>query len=286
MLTWLAARCVAITGWAWSQAQWCCSCTSLPSTSSCRTLLACVLALWRFQHTHPVRLPSFRCWRACSGWLMHVWRADPRKLKKNVVMFATIQHKCGAQVALTSRTYTRVKKMKGMLSRSKIGWPDIKWVVTDKSLTGKPHPDADTAVLDQAKWDDLAFLQYTSGSTAEPKVRPLLRWHVLPGSVRPCSLPVRCACVCVAQGVMVTHGNLAHNLTTITRSLYAKDDTVVVSWLPQYHDMGLIGSHLGATYVCDAVAIARGGSHIHWLLLVYVAATAVGAVSSCRPSAL
>jgi len=116
-------------------------------------------------------------------------------------MFATIQHNCGAQVALTSRTYTRVKKMKGMLSRSKIGWPDIKWVVTDKSLTGKPHPDADTAVLDQAKWDDLAFLQYTSGSTAEPKVRPLLRWHVLPGSFRPCSIPVRCACVCVWRRV-------------------------------------------------------------------------------------
>jgi len=47
---------------------------------------------------------------------------------------------------------------------------------------------------------------------------------------------------------MVSHGNLAHNLQTIIRSLYAKDDTVVVSWLPQYHDMGLIGSHLGALY--------------------------------------
>ena len=47
------------------------------------------------------------------------------------------------------------------------------------------------------------------------------------------------------KGVMITHGNLAHNLTIITNELKASDDTVVVSWLPQYHDMGLIGSYLG-----------------------------------------
>jgi acyl-CoA synthetase (AMP-forming)/AMP-acid ligase II len=47
---------------------------------------------------------------------------------------------------------------------------------------------------------------------------------------------------------MITHANLAHNLTLILDELSAKDDTVVVSWLPQYHDMGLIGSYLGVLY--------------------------------------
>ena len=47
---------------------------------------------------------------------------------------------------------------------------------------------------------------------------------------------------------MVTHGALSHNLATIILALEADDSTVVVSWLPQYHDMGLIGSHLGALY--------------------------------------
>ena len=98
--------------------------------------------------------------------------ADPRKLKKNVVMFATIQHSCGAAVALTSQTYIKVKKLKGMLSMSKIPWPDITWVTTGDKLTGAPcpSPDGSDPALDAAAPADLAFLQYTSGSTAEPKV--------------------------------------------------------------------------------------------------------------------
>ena len=47
---------------------------------------------------------------------------------------------------------------------------------------------------------------------------------------------------------MISHENLAHNLSCIIAELNASDDTVVVSWLPQYHDMGLIGSYLGCLY--------------------------------------
>ncbi|GGQ09697.1 MULTISPECIES: fatty acyl-AMP ligase [Streptomyces] len=56
----------------------------------------------------------------------------------------------------------------------------------------------------------VAFLQYTSGSTGRPK------------------------------GVMVTHGNLTHNTDLIRTSLGMDGSTVVVGWLPPYHDMGLI----------------------------------------------
>jgi len=66
-----------------------------------------------------------------------------------------------------------------------------------------------------------------------------------------------CAAMYCLQGVMVSHGNLAHNLNAITRSLHAKDKTVVVSWLPQYHDMGLIGSFLGVVCVADFARSAR-----------------------------
>lgn len=72
-------------------------------------------------------------------------------------------------------------------------------------------------------------MQYTSGSTSEPK------------------------------GVMVTHGNLSANLQAIVTALRAGSDTVVASWLPQYHDMGLIGAYLGALY-CGGCGEARGGN--------------------------
>jgi len=64
--------------------------------------------------------------------------------------------------------------------------------------------------------DDIAFLQYTSGSTALPK------------------------------GVQVSHGNLVANEVLIRRGfgIDVNPDDVIVSWLPLYHDMGLIGGLL------------------------------------------
>lgn len=66
--------------------------------------------------------------------------------------------------------------------------------------------------------DDIAFLQYTSGSTGSPK------------------------------GVMVSHGNLLHNEYLIKSSFNATEKSVFVSWLPHYHDMGLIGNLLQPVY--------------------------------------
>ena len=48
--------------------------------------------------------------------------------------------------------------------------------------------------------------------------------------------------------VMISHGNLAHNLASITHELQLDESSKIVSWLPQYHDMGLIGSYMGPLY--------------------------------------
>ena len=61
---------------------------------------------------------------------------------------------------------------------------------------------------------DIAFLQYTSGSTATPK------------------------------GVMVSHANILHNERMIQNAFDTRPGSVIVGWLPLYHDMGLIGNVL------------------------------------------
>ncbi len=67
--------------------------------------------------------------------------------------------------------------------------------------------------------DTLAFLQYTSGSTAAPR------------------------------GVMVSHANLLTNHRMFQAAIQHPADTPYVSWLPLFHDMGLIGSALQAVFV-------------------------------------
>lgn len=71
----------------------------------------------------------------------------------------------------------------------------------------------------------LCFLQYTSGSTSFPK------------------------------GVMIAISNLHCNMDIIISALHADSSSIVVSWLPQYHDMGLIGSSLCLLYISLATWI-------------------------------
>lgn len=67
--------------------------------------------------------------------------------------------------------------------------------------------------------DDIALLQYTSGSTGTP------------------------------NGVMVSHGNLINNSEFINQSFGFDDQSVGVNWLPNFHDMGLIGCLIQAAYI-------------------------------------
>jgi fatty-acyl-CoA synthase len=93
----------------------------------------------------------------------------------------------------------------------------LEGVITAKALIESNAP-AGLGPQTYGRGTDLALLQYTSGSTGHPK------------------------------GVMLTHGNLLANIRAIGEALELRTDDVGVSWLPLYHDMGLIGAWLMPLY--------------------------------------
>jgi acyl-CoA synthetase (AMP-forming)/AMP-acid ligase II len=124
---------------------------------------------------------------------------------------SSIAKDCEAKLVLTSEeihTFIRpmIEKNEQLAS--------LKWICTNRFEENKVSdykpPDING--------DTLAFLQYTSGSTALPK------------------------------GVKLTHNNILHNLEA-TRSIcgYTSKDQIVM-WLPQFHDMGLVGGMLQSVY--------------------------------------
>ncbi len=95
--------------------------------------------------------------------------------------------------------------------------PSLHSVSNAARLLDSPHTPA-FAERYRPRHDDLAFLQYTSGSTGDPK------------------------------GVMLTHANLLANIRAIVEALEVGPDDLGISWLPLYHDMGLIGAWLMLVY--------------------------------------
>lgn len=101
--------------------------------------------------------------------------------------------------------------------------PGLRHVVTPQALAERGGAFTPVAL----RGDDLAFIQYTSGSTGAPK------------------------------GVALTHANLLANIRAMARTIEASPRDVFVSWLPLYHDMGLIGAFLGTLYVgCPLVVMS------------------------------
>jgi len=125
---------------------------------------------------------------------------DPSKLNKDVQMFGVVASSCGAKVALTSLAYNMATKLatvkSTVFSAESVKWPDLNWIVTDDVMTSS---GANLAWRGQERSSEVAFLQYTSGSTSEPK------------------------------GVIITQKALAANLSLIITGLTASSDTVVVS---------------------------------------------------------
>lgn len=100
----------------------------------------------------------------------------------------------------------------------------------------------------------LAFLQYTSGSTGMPK------------------------------GVMLTHGNLLHNAALIYQHFELSPEIRGVSWLPLYHDMGLIGMALQTIYASIKITIMSPAAFLQRPIRWLQAISRTGATASAAPN--
>jgi acyl-CoA synthetase (AMP-forming)/AMP-acid ligase II len=122
---------------------------------------------------------------------------------------AAIMADCEPAVALTSPAFAIRTDLQARFSRQPIQWLSVDLTQREPGAADLPKPDP----------HDIAFLQYTSGSTSEPK------------------------------GVAVSHANLLANLEMIRVSLGTTRRSTYVNWVPLYHDMGLILNALEAFYV-------------------------------------
>jgi acyl-CoA synthetase (AMP-forming)/AMP-acid ligase II len=153
---------------------------------------------------------------------------------------------CEPVVALTSAAFAIRGDLQARFLREGLQWLSV-------DLDASPAAIA-AADVTAPRPDDIAFLQYTSGSTSEPK------------------------------GVAVSHANLLANLEMIRRALGNTKQSTYVNWVPLYHDMGLILNALQTLYVgslCVLMApTAFTQRPLNWLRAIHDYRAEVG----CSPN--
>lgn len=140
---------------------------------------------------------------------------NPTRNHKSIqALIERLEH-CGAKAVLTNHAFQHYLSNRlsedAALRQTLWSYP---WLNTDEIDTGAADAWQHPVITSKS----LAFLQYTSGSTGDPK------------------------------GAMVTHQNLLHNSEIIYNAMGHSSESSCVSWLPLFHDMGLIGGMLQPLY--------------------------------------
>jgi acyl carrier protein len=128
---------------------------------------------------------------------------------------STILRNCGASIMII------IPEAKRFAQVLKTQVESLRSLLTVTELMAESLSYQETRIGSQ----DIAFLQYTSGSTGNPK------------------------------GVILTHANLLANMRTMGDVAQIHAGDVMVSWLPLYHDMGLIGTWLNSLYFASVLVL-------------------------------
>jgi 1-acyl-sn-glycerol-3-phosphate acyltransferase len=134
--------------------------------------------------------------------------ARPQQIEEHLRRHGRILDNAGAACLITVPEARAIGRILKVQVRSLRGVLTLEHLEQETPIATPARPAA----------EDMAFLQYTSGSTGDPK------------------------------GVILTHADLLANIRAMGEVVQVAPDDVFVSWLPLYHDMGLIGAWLGSLY--------------------------------------
>jgi len=131
---------------------------------------------------------------------------------------------------------------------------DIQDILTNKVVTDDDIVDAGAGALANPDAASIAFIQYSSGSTSDPK------------------------------GVCLTHNNLTSNICGIMEGIQWNENERSLSWMPLTHDMGLIGYHLCAVSAGMDHAIMDTSVFVRRPLLWLQKASELKSTQLCSPN--
>ena len=142
-----------------------------------------------------------------------IYPPDPRNPKTSTKQFRTFVKDAGAKIALSSNAFATAMKALGIVFKS-----DVKWIGTDGLPKISQSRKQSMMTSYSANGSDVAFIQYSSGSTGFPK------------------------------GVLIGHQALVENCRALVAVTDTKRLDICVMWVPQYHDMGLISGFMASLY--------------------------------------
>ena len=144
-----------------------------------------------------------------------------KQIEEHLLRHTAIAKNCLARIMVTvdeAKQFTRLMHTQVVNLRHVLTVPELQQA-GKKTLSGFKKPALSA--------DNIAFLQYTSGSTGMPK------------------------------GVVLTHANLLTNIRAMAKVINVSAEDVFISWLPLYHDMGLIGAWLGSLhFACQLIIMS------------------------------